>query len=93
MLIQQPPPALELVGAQGVDDLLVVGPHVGPVLVALEAGQLAGVVGVPVGDEQAMDERVVQAAEDGQVQLPVFGVGNVNRFAAQLAPGAVDQVA
>ena len=78
-------------GGDGLDDAFVVGPdfaQVGQVGVGVE---LDGFVGRPVCFEQTGDEGVLEAAEDGEMEAAVLGVGYGDRAAVELRPGLLDE--
>jgi hypothetical protein len=82
----------DIAGCDGLDDAFVVGPdltQVGQVGVGIE---LDGLVGGPIGFEQAGDEGVAEPAEYREVEAPVLGMRDRDRAAVQPGPGLFDQV-
>ena len=74
-------------------DAVVVLPDFVQVVVVAEDAEALGLVGVPVRFEQPAHERVVQAAENRQVQVAVFGVRDAHRIAFELVPRLLDECA
>ena len=73
-----------------VEDVAMIVPDALQIVVIGVEIEFDGLVGIPIGFEQAEHKRIFQVPEDAQMKLAVFDVGDLDPLVIELALRLVD---